>query len=56
MKSILVTNAPADYVKVTSGLGESLPVNLMVLPILFEEQVLAVIELASVQPVRARST
>src|SRR3954469_16621174 len=50
MKSILVTNAPADYVKVTSGLGESLPVNLMVLPILFEEQVLAVIELAALAP------
>ncbi|MDA0182939.1 HAMP domain-containing protein [Solirubrobacter phytolaccae] len=50
MKSILVTNAPSDYVKITSGLGEALPVNLMVLPILFEEQVLAVIELASVNP------
>ena len=50
MKSILVTNAPADYVKITSGLGEALPVNLMVLPILFEEQVLAVIELASLNP------
>jgi HAMP domain-containing protein/signal transduction histidine kinase/CheY-like chemotaxis protein len=50
MKSILVTNAPEDYVKVTSGLGESLPVNLMVLPILFEESVLAVLELASLNP------
>jgi len=50
MKSILVTNAPDDYVKVTSGLGESAPVNLMVLPILFEEQVLAVVELASLNP------
>ncbi|HSD75905.1 MAG TPA: HAMP domain-containing protein, partial [Solirubrobacteraceae bacterium] len=50
MKSILVTNAPEDYVKVTSGLGESRPVNLIVLPILFEDQVLAVIELASLNP------
>ena len=33
---------PTDYVKVTSGLGEALPVNIIVLPILFEEQVLAV--------------
>ncbi|MCW2989681.1 MAG: putative SigmaB asociated two-component system sensor protein, partial [Solirubrobacterales bacterium] len=47
MKSILVTNAPDDYIKVTSGLGDATPVNLMVLPILFEEQVLAVLELAS---------
>jgi HAMP domain-containing protein/signal transduction histidine kinase/CheY-like chemotaxis protein len=50
MKSILVTNAPDDYIKVTSGLGEAKPVNLIVLPILFEEQVLAVMELASVNP------
>jgi HAMP domain-containing protein/signal transduction histidine kinase/DNA-binding response OmpR family regulator len=50
MKSILVTNAPDDYVKVTSGLGEAKPVNLIVLPILFEDQVLAVIELASLTP------
>jgi signal transduction histidine kinase/CheY-like chemotaxis protein/HAMP domain-containing protein len=50
MKSILVTKAPPGYIKVTSALGEADPVNLMVLPILFEGQVLAVIELASVHP------
>jgi HAMP domain-containing protein/signal transduction histidine kinase/CheY-like chemotaxis protein len=50
MKSILVTRAPAGYVKVTSGLGEAEPVNIMVLPILFEGQVLGVVELASLQP------
>src|SRR5437762_2215608 len=44
---ILITEAPADYVKVTSGLGEAAPVNIIVLPVLFEEQVLGVIELAS---------
>ena len=48
-KSILVTDAPPDYVKVTSGLGEALPVNIVVMPILFEEQVLAVVELASLR-------
>ena len=46
-KSILISDAPADYVKVTSGLGEATPVNIVVMPILFEEQVLAVVELAS---------
>jgi hypothetical protein len=50
MKSILVTKAPPGYIKVTSSLGEAAPVNLMVLPILFEGQVLAVIELASMHP------
>jgi HAMP domain-containing protein/signal transduction histidine kinase/DNA-binding response OmpR family regulator len=48
-KSILITNAPHDYVKVTSGLGEALPVNIIVMPILFEDQVLAVVELASLR-------
>ncbi len=48
-KSILISEAPQDYVKVTSGLGEGLPVNIVVMPILFEEQVLAVVELASLR-------
>jgi signal transduction histidine kinase len=46
-KSILVTEAPEDYIRITSGLGSSVPVNLIVLPVLFEDQVMAVIELAS---------
>jgi len=49
LKPILVTQAPEDYVRISSGLGEGLPINLIVLPVLFEEQVLAVIELASFQ-------
>jgi len=48
-KSILISEAPVDYIKVTSGLGEAAPVNIVVMPILFEEQVLAVIELASLR-------
>ncbi len=46
-KPILLTEAPEDYIRVTSGLGESAPVNLMVLPVLFEDQVMAVLEIAS---------
>ena len=48
-KSILITEAPADYISITSGLGEAAPANIIVMPILFEEQVLGVIELASLQ-------
>ncbi|HUP64744.1 MAG TPA: HAMP domain-containing protein [Thermoanaerobaculia bacterium] len=44
---ILVTNVPPDYIHITSGLGESAPMNVVVLPIIFEEEVKAVIELAS---------
>jgi CheY-like chemotaxis protein/signal transduction histidine kinase/HAMP domain-containing protein len=49
LKPILLTQAPEDYVRITSGLGEAAPANLIVLPVLFEEQVLAVVELASFQ-------
>ncbi|MFH7026085.1 MAG: HAMP domain-containing protein [Heteroscytonema crispum UTEX LB 1556] len=44
---ILLTDVPQDYVKIGSGLGEALPLNVVVLPVLFEGQVTAVIELAS---------
>ncbi|HVS32027.1 MAG TPA: HAMP domain-containing protein [Thermoanaerobaculia bacterium] len=44
---ILITNAPEDYVQVNSGLGEAKPLEIIVLPIVFEGQVLAVMELAS---------
>jgi signal transduction histidine kinase len=46
-KPIVVTDIPADYVKISSGLGEGAPVNLMILPIVFEDQVLGVIEAGS---------
>jgi len=47
---ILLTNVPNDYIKIGSGLGEATPLNVIVLPAVFEHQVLAVIELASFQP------
>jgi transcriptional regulator with GAF, ATPase, and Fis domain len=50
-KPILVENVPKDYIKIKSGLGEARPRNIIVLPVVFEEQVLGVIELASLQQV-----
>ncbi|BAZ17484.1 two-component hybrid sensor and regulator [Calothrix sp. NIES-4071] len=44
---ILLTQVPHDYIKVSSGLGEATPLDVVVLPVLFEGQVTAVIELAS---------
>ena len=44
---ILITDVPSDYVRINSGLGEAPPLNIVVLPVLFEGQVKAVIELAS---------
>ncbi|HEY0386165.1 MAG TPA: response regulator, partial [Pyrinomonadaceae bacterium] len=44
---ILLTNVPSDYIHIRSGLGEATPLNIVVLPVLFEGDVKAVIELAS---------
>src|SRR6202008_802901 len=44
---ILLSNVPSDYVQITSGLGQATPLNIIVLPIVFEGEVKAVMELAS---------
>lgn len=49
-KRILLTEVPSDYIRIGSGLGESVPLNVLVLPLLFEETVTGVIEVASFQP------
>jgi HAMP domain-containing protein/signal transduction histidine kinase/CheY-like chemotaxis protein len=49
-KPILITEPPRDYIRVTSGLGEAPPVNIIVLPVFFEGRVLGVIELGSFSP------
>jgi len=47
---ILLTGVPSDYIRISSGLGEAPPLNIIVLPIIFEDQVNAVIELAAFAP------
>jgi CheY-like chemotaxis protein/signal transduction histidine kinase/HAMP domain-containing protein len=49
-KAIVLTNVPGDYIQISSGLGQAAPLNILVLPILFEDEVSAVVELASFQP------
>ncbi len=46
-KAIVLTRAPADYVTISSGLGQGAPNSIIVIPVVFEDQVMAVIELAS---------
>src|SRR5436305_7381107 len=46
-QSIVLLDPPADYVKIASGLGQASPHAVIVMPVLFEDQVMAVIELAS---------
>jgi HAMP domain-containing protein/signal transduction histidine kinase/CheY-like chemotaxis protein len=44
---IMLDEVPADFLQITSGLGAANPANVIILPALFEEEVKAVIELAS---------
>ena len=50
---ILLKDVPGDYIRISSGLGEAPPLNIVILPVLFEEQVLGVVELASFNPFSA---
>ena len=40
-----LNNVPADYLKISSGLGDTAPNTIVVLPVIFEEETIAVIEL-----------
>ncbi|RZK79211.1 MAG: response regulator [Pedobacter sp.] len=46
----LINELPADYVKVNSGLGNTNPASLFLLPIVFERETIAVVELALLSP------
>ncbi len=46
-QSILITDPPEDYIRIGSALGEAVPRNIIVMPVLFEDEVMAVIELAA---------
>ncbi len=46
-KRIVLEDVPPDYVRLSSGLGSVAPISVVILPVLFEGEVEAVIELAS---------
>jgi CheY-like chemotaxis protein/putative methionine-R-sulfoxide reductase with GAF domain len=48
-KMISVTNLPKDYTRVSSSIGDSMPRNVIVSPILFEGELNGVVELASIE-------
>jgi signal transduction histidine kinase/HAMP domain-containing protein/ActR/RegA family two-component response regulator len=52
-KRILLTEVPSDYVRINSGLGSLTPLNIIVVPVMFEGSVRAVFELASFSPFSA---
>jgi HAMP domain-containing protein/CheY-like chemotaxis protein/signal transduction histidine kinase len=49
-QSILITDPPDDYIRIASALGEAVPRSITVMPVLFEDQVMAVLELAAFHP------
>jgi len=49
-RRIHLTTVPAGYVRISSSLGSAPPAEIVVLPVLFEDRMLAVIELASFSP------
>jgi len=46
-KPLCLDNIPENYITVASGLGQATPSNLIIFPILFEENLIGIIELAS---------
>ena len=44
---ILMTDLPADYMKITSGLGQAEPSNLILIPMLLNDELYGVIEISS---------
>ncbi|WP_181833101.1 ATP-binding protein [Bacillus taeanensis] len=46
-KTILLTDIPENYVQISSGIGASSPSNLMIIPVEFDGDIIAAIELAS---------
>ncbi len=49
-KRILLTDVPSEFITISSSLGEAKRISIIVLPVLFEGETKAVIELAALQP------
>src|ERR1700760_1292235 len=46
-RPVVVDQIPRGYIRISSGLGDAPPANLAIMPIMFEDEVLGVVELAS---------
>lgn len=54
-KRIMVRNIPENYIQISSGLGSAQPLNIVVLPVLFENDLIGVVELGSFTPFNENS-
>ena len=48
-KTIILSDIPQDYIEITSGLGDAPPNNLLILPVMHEDQLIGVLEIASLK-------
>ncbi len=46
-RQILVNNIPEGYITINSGLGESKPLNILVTPLIYDKELIGVVELGS---------
>ena len=46
-RPVVVDDIPQGYIRISSGLGDAPPASLAIMPLMFEDQVLGVVELAS---------
>ena len=46
-KTLHLTQVPQQYVSITSGLGEATPTTLLLVPLIFNEQVMGILEMAA---------
>ncbi len=52
-QEILLSEIPSDYIKIVSGFGETLPKYLVLVPLIFNNEVYGVIEMASLKEIQA---
>ncbi len=50
-KVIYLTEIPEDYVDITSGLGKSKPTSVLIMPMIYNDEIFGVIELASLEEI-----
>ncbi len=50
-QTVYMTDLPEGYLEITSGLGQSTPDHLLIVPLIVQEEVLGIIELASFQTI-----
>lgn len=53
---IYVTDLPSDYIRIRSGLGEDVPSSILLVPVMLDQQVLGVMELASLGEIPVHQT